>query len=281
MTTTTDPTARFDIATSDTATPTTPHTMRVTKRDGRTEPVDVGKIVRAVERWCGGLESVDPLRVATRTISGLYDGATTAELDELSIQTAAGMIGEEPQYSRLAGRLLAGYLDKEVRGQGVASFSQSIELGHREGLIGDETLDFVRAHARKLDAAIDSHADERFEYFGIRTVADRYLLRHPTTRRAIETPQHFLMRVACGLAQSAAEAIAFYRLMSGLAYLPSSPTLFNSGTRHTQMSSCYLVDFTARRAWSRSMRATPRSPSCRNSRVGSESASLASDPAAH
>lgn len=247
MTTTTDPTATSDIATSDTATPTTPHTasshtMRVTKRDGRTEPVDVGKIVRAVERWCGGLESVDPLRVATRTISGLYDGATTAELDELSIQTAAGMIGEEPQYSRLAGRLLAGYLDKEVRGQGVASFSQSIELGHREGLIGDETLDFVRAHARKLDAAIDSHADERFEYFGIRTVADRYLLRHPTTRRAIETPQHFLMRVACGLAQSAAEAIAFYRLMSGLAYLPSSPTLFNSGTRHTQMSSCYLVD---------------------------------------
>ena len=74
----------------------------------------------------GDLDDVDPLRVATKTISGLYDGATTAELDQLSIQTAAELIGEEPQYSRLAARLLAAYVDKEVRGQGVASFSQSI-----------------------------------------------------------------------------------------------------------------------------------------------------------
>ena len=113
--------------------------MQVRKRNGDTEPVDVNKIVRAVERWGGDLTDVDPLRVATKTISGLYDGATTAELDQLSIQTAAEMIGEEPQYSRLAARLLAGYIDKEVRGQGVASFSQAIALGHAEGLIGDET----------------------------------------------------------------------------------------------------------------------------------------------
>jgi hypothetical protein len=72
-------------------------------------------------------------RVATKTISGLYDGATTAELDRLSIQTAAEMTGEEPQYSRLAARLLAGYIGKEVRGQGIASFSQSVSLGHAEG----------------------------------------------------------------------------------------------------------------------------------------------------
>ena len=82
--------------------------MQVRKRNGDTEPVDVNKIVRAVDRCAGGLADVDPLRVATKTISGLYDGATTAELDRLSIQTAAEMIGEEPEYSRLAARLLAG-----------------------------------------------------------------------------------------------------------------------------------------------------------------------------
>lgn len=217
-------------------------TMQVRKRNGDSEPVDVTKIVRAVDRVAHDLPDVDPMRVATRTISGLYDGATTDELDRLSIQTAAEMIGEEPAYSKLAARLLAGYIDKEVRNQSVASFSQSVALGHAEGLIGDETASFVKDNARKLDFAIEAQADLRFEYFGLRTVYDRYLLRHPSARRVIETPQYFLMRVSCGLAQSTTEAIDFYRLLSSLAYLPSSPTLFNSGTRHSQMSSCYLVD---------------------------------------
>ena len=218
------------------------HAMQVRKRNGDLEPVDVNKIVRAVERWVGDLDEIDPLRVATKTISGLYDGATTAELDKLSIQTAAELIGEEPQYSRLAARLLAAYVDKEVRGQGVASFSQAIRHAHQQGLIGDGTAAFVARNARKLDDAVDPDGDLRFEYFGLRTVADRYLLRHPQTRLVVETPQYWLLRVACGLSQTPAEAIGFYRLMSSLAYLPSSPTLFNSGTRHTQMSSCFLVD---------------------------------------
>jgi ribonucleoside-diphosphate reductase alpha chain len=101
-------------------------TMQVRKRNGDIEPVDVNKIVRAVQRWAGDLDDVDPMRVATKTISGLYDGATTAELDRLSIQTAAEMIAADPQYSRLAARLLSGYIAKEVRGQGIASFSQSV-----------------------------------------------------------------------------------------------------------------------------------------------------------
>ena len=88
--------------------------MRVRERNGDTEPVDVNKIVRAVERWAGDLAEVDAMRIATKTISGLYDGATTTELDQLSIRTAADMIGEEPAYSRLAARLLAGFIDKEV-----------------------------------------------------------------------------------------------------------------------------------------------------------------------
>ncbi|MFJ5986072.1 ribonucleoside-diphosphate reductase subunit alpha [Lentzea sp. NPDC092896] len=225
-----------------TAVDTVTTTMRVKKRNGSLEPVDLNKIVRAVERCTVGLHDVDPLRVATKTISGLYDGATTEELDRLSIQTAAALVSEEPEYSKLAAGLLAAFIEKEVRRQGVMSFSQSIALGHAEGLIGDTTAEFVAANARKLDDAIDLEGDRRFEYFGLRTVYDRYLLRHPSKRSVIEQPQYWLLRVACGLSQTATEAIDFYRLMSSLAYLPSSPTLFNSGTQHTQMSSCYLLD---------------------------------------
>jgi ribonucleoside-diphosphate reductase alpha chain len=216
--------------------------MQVRKRNGDLEPVDVNKIVRAVERCVADLADVDPLRVATRTISGLYDGATTAELDRLSIRTAAELIGEEPEYSRLAARLLAGYIGKEVRGQGIHAFSQSVAMGRSQGLISEPTATFVATNARKLDDAIDESADLRFEYFGLRTVYDRYLLRHPHTRAVIETPQVFLLRVACGLSRTPVEAITLYRLMSSLAYLPSSPTLFNSGTTHPQLSSCYLID---------------------------------------
>lgn len=216
--------------------------MHVMKRDGSLEPVDVNKIVRAVSRCCDGLDEVDPLRIATRTISGLYDGATTAELDQLSIQTAASLIAEEPQYSRLAGRLLATFINKEVHNQEIHSFSQSVKRGHELGLINDATLELVSQSARKLNHTIDTERSHLFNYFGLRTVYDRYLLKDPETRKVIETPQYFFMRVAAGLAEDAREARDFYRLISSLRYLPSSPTLFNSGTRHTQLSSCYLLD---------------------------------------
>jgi ribonucleoside-diphosphate reductase alpha chain len=216
--------------------------MQVRKRNGDLEPVDLNKIVRAVERAAAGLPGVDPLRIATKTISGLVDGATTSELDELSIRTAASLITEEPSYSLLAARLLATFIDKEVRNQGIHSFSQSIRQGHALGLVHDDTAHLVERSWRKLDDAIEALADRRFEFFGLRTVYDRYLLRHPETRAVIETPQQFLLRVACGLSDTAEEALSLYPLMSRFEYLPSSPTLFNSGTRHPQMSSCYLLD---------------------------------------
>ena len=217
-------------------------TMRVRKRSGAYETADVMKIVRAVERSSGGLHEVDPLRIATRTISGLYDGATTRELDELSIRTAASLIAEEPQYSKLAARLLTVFVDKEVQNQDIHSFSQSVKAGHNLGLIDDAVGDFVVENSRKLNDAIDGDRSKRFEYFGVRTLYDRYLLKHPESRYSIETPQYFFLRVACGLAESPSEAIDLYDLMSRLDYMPSSPTLFNSGTRHPQMSSCYLLD---------------------------------------
>lgn len=216
--------------------------MQVRKRNGSLEPVDVNKIVRAVQRCCHGLTHVDPMRIASRTIGGLYDGATTRELDAISIQTAASLIAEEPEYSKLAARLLLATIVKEVSGQNIYSFSQSIEMGHQESLIGRATYNFVTENARKLNHAVDEEFSDRFEYFGLRTVYDRYLLRHPITRKAIETPQYFFMRVSCGLALTVSEAMDFYRLMATHDYMPSSPTLFNSGTRHAQMSSCYLID---------------------------------------
>ncbi|SUZ65960.1 uncharacterized protein METZ01_LOCUS18814, partial [marine metagenome] len=216
--------------------------MQVQKRDGSMQSVDVNKIVRAVERCATELPGVDPMRIATRTISGLHDGATTTELDELSIRTAAALIIEEPNYSRLAARLLGTFIDKEVQNQNVHSFSQSIELGAECGLIHQDVLEFVQVHARKLNNSVLHERNNLFEFFGLRTVYDRYLLRHPIERTVIETPQYFLLRVACGLARTPEEAITLYELMSSLEYLTSSPTLFNSGTAHPQMSSCYLLD---------------------------------------
>ena len=219
-----------------------PTMMRVRKRNGDFEPVDLNKIVRAVGRSCQGLTQVDALRVATKTISGIYDGATTRELDKLSIQTAAALIVEEPEYSRLAARLLSTYIDKEVANQEIHSFSQSINTGKGVGLINERVAKFVAANSRKLNDAIETSRNQQFEFFGLRTVYDRYLLKEPTSRNVIETPQYFFMRVACGLSETVADAIQLYRLFSSFEYIPSTPTLFNAGTNHEQLSSCYLLD---------------------------------------
>src|SRR5947208_10571292 len=150
-------------------------TMQVRKRNGSLEPVDINKIVRAIARCCVNLNSVDSLRIATKTISGLYDGATTKELDKLSIQTAAGLIFEEPEYSLLGARLLNQYIEKEVRNQEIHSFSQSIAFGLKEGLINDRVAQFVTANSRKLNDAVDQTRNDLFEFVGLRTLCDRYL----------------------------------------------------------------------------------------------------------
>lgn len=220
----------------------TPTSMRVRKRNGSFEPVDINKIVRAVSRCCYELKAVDALRIATKTISGLYDSATTKELDKLSIQTAASLIFEEPEYSKLAARLLNNYITKEVANQEIYSFSQSINFGFKEGLVNERTAKFVAANARKLNDAIDETRNDLFEFFGLRTLYDRYFLKNPEKRDVIETPQYFWMRVACGLSETPLEAINLYKLFSSLEYIPSTPTLFNSGAKHEQLSSCFLLD---------------------------------------
>jgi ribonucleoside-diphosphate reductase alpha chain len=112
----------------------------------------------------------------------------------------------------------------------------------RDGSLDAIDLNKIVTRVERFDAAIAPERNWNYEFFGLRTVYDRYLLRHPIERKVIENPQYFLMRVACGLATTPDEAVEFYRLISSLEYLPSSPTLFNSGTAHPQMSSCYLLD---------------------------------------
>ncbi|WP_206184573.1 ribonucleoside-diphosphate reductase subunit alpha [Thermoactinospora rubra] len=167
----------------------------------------------------------------------------TVERDRrLAIEEAAARVIEDPANSRAAARLLAEEIAEEAATHGVRTFSESVAATHAEGLVQDRLAAFVAAHAAELDALVDPGADDRFEYFGLRTVYDRYLLRHPVSRAVLERPQHFFLRVACGLSQTVAEAAELYRLMSTLAYLPSSPTLFNSGARRPQLSSCFLLD---------------------------------------
>ncbi|MFJ2092518.1 ribonucleoside-diphosphate reductase subunit alpha [Streptomyces sp. NPDC087901] len=208
-------------------------------------------LLRTLTDLTADLPDTDPGRVAAAALRGRNARSDEAELRSLATEAAAGLISEDPAYSRLAARLLTRTIADEAAGQGATSFSASVAVGHREGLIADRTAEFVTLHAAALDAlvgqSLTAGADDRFGYFGLRTLHSRYLLRHPLTRQVIETPQHFMLRVASGLAEDTSEraldeVAALYGLMSRLDYLPSSPTLFNSGTRHPQMSSCYLLD---------------------------------------
>ncbi|MCP9974949.1 ribonucleoside-diphosphate reductase subunit alpha [Streptomyces somaliensis] len=204
-------------------------------------------LLRTLTDLTADLPDTDPGRVAAAALRGRHAGSDEAGLRELATEAAAGLIAEDPAYSRLAARLLARTIAEEAATQGAVTFSASVAVGHREGLVADRTAGLVARHAARLDAVIDPEADDRFGYFGLRTLYSRYLLRHPITRGVVETPQQFLLRVACGLAEDDSrraldEVEALYGLMSRLDYLPSSPTLFNSGTSHPQMSSCYLLD---------------------------------------
>lgn len=216
--------------------------LMLKKRNNSLAPVDPDRITGAIKRHCEGLSFVEPERITDKVVNGIFDGMSTTELDQLIIQVTAMLIGEEPEYSKLSARLLAHYVDDEVRGQGINCFTDSVRAGHENGLLPKETLEFVLANAEALNSAADHSRSDLFEYFGLRTVYDRYLLKNPDTRLVFEDPQYFFLRVACGLARTPEEAIEFYQLISSFEYMPSTPTLFNSATIRPQMSSCYLLD---------------------------------------
>ena len=196
-----------------------------------------------MERSSGGLHEVDPLRIATRTISGLYDGATTRELDELSIRTAASLIAEEPQYSKLAARLLTVFIEKEVQNQDIHSFSQSVKAGSRP-----------RTHRRRRQptslsrTAASSTTPSRGTAASCSSTSacGRCTTDTCSSIRRAGTQPRRLNTSSCawraGLPSRPVRRSTSTTSCRRLDYMPSSPTLFNSGTRHPQMSSCYLLD---------------------------------------
>ncbi|WP_372506660.1 ribonucleoside-diphosphate reductase subunit alpha [Actinomadura madurae] len=198
------------------------------------------RIVAEVEAACDGVPGVDAGRLLAAARAA--DGGDAGALRELAIGEAAALVPAEPGYSRVAARLLGGRIRDDAASAGVRTFAESVAAAHREGLLADAPAAFVAAHASDLDALVDEAADDRFEYFGLRTLYDRYLLRHPRSRLVLERPQHFFLRVACGLSESVEEVAELYGLLSTLSYLPSSPTLFNSAARRPQLSSCFLLD---------------------------------------
>ncbi len=214
--------------------------MFVIKRSGETEQVNLNKITKSIQIHSSNL-SVDPFKIAQKTINGIYDGISTKDIDLLSIQTASSMVIEEPDYSKLAARLLNSVLTKEVESQEIFSFWNSIKKQYEEGLINDKTFKLVKNNIRKINNLVDTTRNDLFEYFGLKTLYDRYLAKNKDGFR-LETPQYFWLRVACGISDSVEDVSVFYEMFSTFDVVPSTPTLFNSGTKSAQMSSCYLLD---------------------------------------
>lgn len=221
--------------------------MFVYKRDGRKEPVQFDKITARISRLCYGLDPkhIDAVKITQRIISGVYEGVTTVELDNLAAETCAYMTTIHPDYATLAARIAISNLHKQTTKQ----FSQVVEdlyqwVNPKNGLhspmISKEVYDIVMKHKDMLNSAIVYDRDFQFNYFGFKTLERSYLLR--INGKVAERPQHLIMRVAVGIHGTDIEsALETYNLMSLRYFTHASPTLFNAGTPHPQMSSCFLV----------------------------------------
>ena len=226
--------------------------IKVKKRNGRLEEFAVDKINACAQRACEGIEYVSPSEIVLDAQLQLFDKITTREIDQALIFSAREKIEKEPNYSFAAGQLLLNTLYKEVFKEGVdsdafrlqyrKSFIQNIKKLVKEKRLDDRLLGF---DLTQLSEAIKIRRDKDFKYLGIQILFDRYFLR--LDGKIMETPQSFWMRVAMGLALNEKDknekAIEFYDLFSQFLYTPSTPTLFNSGTTHSQLSSCYLNTF--------------------------------------
>jgi ribonucleoside-diphosphate reductase alpha chain len=217
--------------------------MQVLKRDGSREPLDIAKIQKCVAWACSGLD-VAQSELETSVGDMLFDGMSTEQIHRATILAAGGLISlEAPDYTYVAARLLKQQIFKESVG--------SIEYPPLHAYLADAvayeklTPELVdgRFDLWMLDGAIQPDRDLQFDYLGLQTLADRYFIRETPDGRIMEMPQHFFMRVAMGLAlredNPTLRAIEFYNVLSRFEFMSSTPTLFNSGTLHQQMSSCY------------------------------------------
>nr|3S8A_A Chain A, Ribonucleoside-diphosphate reductase large chain 1 [Saccharomyces cerevisiae S288C]3S8C_A Chain A, Ribonucleoside-diphosphate reductase large chain 1 [Saccharomyces cerevisiae S288C] len=221
--------------------------MYVYKRDGRKEPVQFDKITARISRLCYGLDPkhIDAVKVTQRIISGVYEGVTTIELDNLAAETCAYMTTVHPDYATLAARIAISNLHKQTTKQ----FSKVVEdlyryvnaaTGKPAPMISDDVYNIVMENKDKLNSAIVYDRDFQYSYFGFKTLERSYLLR--INGQVAERPQHLIMRVALGIhGRDIEAALETYNLMSLKYFTHASPTLFNAGTPKPQMSSCFLV----------------------------------------
>ncbi|HTL26086.1 MAG TPA: ribonucleoside-diphosphate reductase subunit alpha, partial [Burkholderiales bacterium] len=218
--------------------------------DGVRRPLDLEALGALLRSACTGLgEAVAPAAILEATLRDLYDGVPMAEVRKSAILAARALIEKEPSYSYVTARLLLETIRMEVLGSDAAHadmqsgyagyFPGYVRRGVEAELLDPRMLEFDLA---RLGGALDSSRDLLFGYLGLQTLYDRYFL-HISGRR-IELPQAFFMRVAMGLALNEkdreARAIEFYNVLSTFQFMSSTPTLFNSGTTRSQLSSCYL-----------------------------------------
>ncbi|KAL8687497.1 MAG: hypothetical protein Q9218_006347 [Villophora microphyllina] len=216
--------------------------------DGRKERVQFDKITARVSRLCYGLdaEHVDAAAITQKVISGVYQGVTTIELDNLAAETAAYMTVTHPDYAILAARIAVSNLHKQTKKQ----FSSVVDdlfhyinpKNHKPApMISQDTHRIVMQHAEELNSAIVYDRDFNYQYFGFKTLERSYLLR--LSGKVAERPQHMIMRVAVGIhGEDIEKAIETYHLMSQKCFTHASPTLFNAGTPQPQLASCFLID---------------------------------------
>ena len=221
--------------------------MDITKRNGTTEPLKLEKISSRIKKLTYGLhDMVDPDLVSTKVVSGLYDGVSSTELDQLSAETAASMITTHPDYGKLAARIAITALYKDVPKDfsGIAKKLYEYinpKTGEKAGMISDEVYEVIKNNADALDAMIVHDRDFNFDYFGFMTLKKSYLLK--VNGNAAETPQHLYMRVAVGIWRDNLEMVQkTYDMLSQGLFTHATPTLFNAGTNRPQLSSCFLLD---------------------------------------
>ena len=206
--------------------------MKVIKRSGDGVEMLFDKVTKRISKLNSEPEftklSVQPDKIAQKVFTSMYDGISTAEIDNLTAEVAIGMITENPDYETLAMRVTVSNLQKNCP----KCFSDAMLALHAKGVVSD---DFMKCIKLEMDAWIDHSRDYNFGYFGIKTLQKGYL-------NAGETPQYLFMRVALGIhGDDYPRVKETYDLMSQKYFTHATPTLFNAGTNHPQMSSCFLV----------------------------------------
>ena len=210
----------------------------VTTRSGRKEPVSFDKVLTRIQTLAAGLDHVNPDLVAQKVCSQIADNIKTSELDEFAAETCAMMQARQhPNYGKLAARLVIDNHQKNTPGD-MATVAHRLD---QEGLVSESYSEvaFVRGH--DLDEMIDYSRDFLFDYFGFKTLMNGYLLKS-AGGKVLERPQHMWMRVAIQLHGIDLEKVKeTYDALSQGYFIHATPTLFNSGTNHPQLSSCFLV----------------------------------------